>query len=89
MISEYDFSKSYLLEELATLGPGIYNIYENGNIKHHHHLIVTEDQFIYATDFDRDIDDDLLQELENNYRFGIETRRVKNHIETYTDKLFL
>ena len=89
LLASEDFATSYNLSEIDTLSPAIYNIYENGQIKHNHNLVIdVESNMYYVVSFDRLVDIDLSLELNNNTKFFIETKEVKKHLCTFSDKLY-
>jgi len=87
LLSSEDFTTNFNISEIDTLSPAIYNVYENGSIKHHHYIVVSNENIFYVTSFERAIDIDFFNELNENTRFFIETKEVKRHLSTFTDNL--
>lgn len=86
ILATEDFSKSFTLSEINTLPAGNYNVYENGRIKYHHHVIITDADdcaVYYLAAFDRVHDDELFELLDSSSEVDVYKHSVKNHECTF------
>lgn len=80
LIATEDFSKSFTISEFNELETGVYNIYENGRIKHHHNIVITDDEAYYVASFDRSHDDELEELINDTMAFGfLQLKSLERH----------
>lgn len=87
ILTTEDFSQSFALSEINTLPAGNYNVYENGRIKYHHHVIVPDaDEYAiyYLTAFDRVHDDELFNLLDSACEVDVYKESVRRHESTFS-----
>lgn len=82
-ITPENFNGSFSLDEINTLGPGVYHVRENGAIKHHHDILITNEEIYYVASFDRVHDADLYNELYDVVKYGVQKKSVVRHPLTW------